>query len=113
MDKKHKKYTFMDKREAVMAAQRYVNTISETFPLCRALVFGSYAKGKQHSGSDIDVAVVMREISNLFDMQVHLMQLRSDSDLQIEPHAFRETDFDSDDPFVHEILQDSVELTVM
>ena len=102
----------MDKREAVMIAQRYVNTISAKYPLSRALVFGSYIKGKQHSGSDIDVAVVMREINNLFDTQVNLMQLRSDSDLLIEPHAFRESDFDSDDPFVYEILQDSVELTV-
>jgi predicted nucleotidyltransferase len=103
----------MDKREAVMAAQRYVNTISGKYPLSRAFVFGSYVKGKQHSGSDIDVAIVMREISNLFDMQVNLMQLRSDNDLQIEPHAFRENDFDSDDPFVYEILQDGIELSVL
>jgi predicted nucleotidyltransferase len=102
----------MDKREAIMVAQQYVNTVSEKYPLCRALIFGSYVKGKQHSGSDIDVAVVMRKINNLFDTQVDLMQLRGDSDLQIEPHAFRENDFDSDDPFVYEILQNSVELTV-
>ncbi|GHU91012.1 hypothetical protein FACS1894155_10130 [Bacteroidia bacterium] len=80
----------MDKREAVMAAQRYVNTISGKYQLSRALVFGSYVKGKQHSSSDIDVAIVMRQINNLFDTQVNLMQLRSDNDLQIEPHAFRE-----------------------
>jgi predicted nucleotidyltransferase len=102
----------MDKREAVMAAQRYVNTVNGKYPLCRALVFGSYVKGKQHSGSDIDVAVVMRQINNLFDTQVDLLQLRSDDDLQIEPHPFRESDFDSDDPFVYEILKDGIELSV-
>jgi predicted nucleotidyltransferase len=102
----------MDKREAVMAAQQYVNTVGGKYPLCRAFVFGSYVKGNQRPDSDIDVAVVMRDINNLFDTQVDLMQLRSNHDLQIEPHAFRENDFDSDDPFVYEILQDSVELIV-
>jgi predicted nucleotidyltransferase len=102
----------MDKKEAIIAAQHYVNTVRAKYPLTRALVFGSYAKGTHHAGSDIDVAVVMKSADNLFDAQVAVMHLRNDDDLMIEPHVFREKDFTADNPLVYEILQASVELNV-
>ena len=43
---------------------------------------------------------------------IDLLHLRKDEDLQIEPHPFRDTDFNTDDPFVNEILQASFELKV-
>jgi predicted nucleotidyltransferase len=102
----------MDKKDAITAAQRYVDMVSGKYPLVRALVFGSHIKGNQHPDSDIDVAVIVQNVNNLFDAQIDLMQLRGNEDLLIEPHLFRENDFDSDDPFVYEILRDSVELKV-
>jgi hypothetical protein len=36
--------------------------------------------------------------------------LRKDEDLQIEPHTFRDTDFNTDDPLVNEILSAGLEL---
>ena len=38
----------MDKREAIIAAQKYVNTVSKKYELVQAFVFGSYAKGNYH-----------------------------------------------------------------
>jgi predicted nucleotidyltransferase len=102
----------MDKRNAIVAAQQYVDAVGAKYPLTRALIFGSYARGNHHSNSDIDVAIVLKSADNLFDMQVALMHLRSDSDLLIEPHVFRETDFTPDNPLVYEILQAGVELSV-
>jgi predicted nucleotidyltransferase len=102
----------MDKKEAIMAAQHYVNIVCAKYSLTRALVFGSYAKGTHHANSDIDVAVVMKNADNLFDAQVALMRLRNDDDLMIEPHVFREKDFTADNPLVYEILQAGVELNV-
>jgi predicted nucleotidyltransferase len=95
-----------------MAAQQYVNAICAKYPLTRALVFGSYAKGTYHANSDIDVAVVLKNADNLFDTQVALMRLRNDDDLLIEPHVFREKEFTTDNPLVHEILQTGVALQV-
>jgi len=102
----------MDKREAITAAQNYINNVSKRYELTQAFVFGSYAKGNYYADSDIDVAVVLKNVNNLFDAQVDLLRLRNDEDLHIEPHTFRDTDFDTDDPFVYEILQKGVELKI-
>ena len=102
----------MDKRKAIIAAQNYINNVSKKYEITQALVFGSYAKGNYHANSDIDVAVVLKNVPNLFDAQIDLLHLRKDEDLQIEPHPFRDTDFNTDDPFVNEILQASFELKI-
>jgi predicted nucleotidyltransferase len=102
----------MDKKNAIRTAQQYVNAVRAKYPLTRALIFGSYAKGTYHADSDIDVAVVLKNVENLFDMQIALMHLRNDNDLLIEPHVFREKDFTADNPLVHEILQAGVVLNV-
>ena len=100
----------MDKREAIIVAQNYINNVSKILKIEQAFVFGSYAKGNYRSDSDIDVAVVLKNVHNLFDVQIDLLSLRRDTDLQIEPHPFRDTDFNTDDPFVNEILQTCFEL---
>ena len=102
----------MDKREAIKAAQNYVYNVSKKYELTRAFVFGSYAKGNYHADSDIDVAVILKNVPNLFDAQVDLLHMRRDEDLHIEPHTFRDADFNIDDPLVYEILQAGLELKV-
>ncbi|MDR2466316.1 MAG: nucleotidyltransferase domain-containing protein [Prevotellaceae bacterium] len=103
----------MDKKDAIETAQQYVYEVGAKYPLTRALVFGSFAKGTSHEDSDIDVAVVIKESDNIFDTQVDLMHMRRNDNLRIEPHAFREDDFDTDNPLVHEILQTGVALKIM
>ena len=103
----------MDKREAIMVAQNYINNVGKKYKLAQAFVFGSYAKDNYRSDSDIDVAVVLRNVPNLFDVQIDLLHLRKDEDLQIEPHPFRDIDFNTDDPFVNEILQAGFELKIV
>jgi len=102
----------MDKREAIRAAQNWVNSISAKYQLTQAFVFGSYAKGNYNAHSDIDVAVVMKDVDNLFDAQVDLLRLRKNNYLMIEPHTFRDADFNTDDPFVNEIARGGVKLQI-
>jgi len=102
----------MDKREVIASVQNYLNNVRQKYELVQAFVFGSYAKGNYHSDSDIDVAIVLKNVHNLFDVQIDLLHLRKDEDLQIEPHTFRDTDFNTDDPFVNEILQAGFELKI-
>ena len=99
-------------KEAVAAAQKYVDTVSTKYQLTQAFVFGSYAKGNYHAGSDIDVAVVLKNVSNLFDAQIDLLHMRNDDDLLIEPHTFRDTDFNNNDPLVNEILKANLKLEI-
>ena len=102
----------MDKRKAITKAQNYVDNVSKKYELVQAFVFGSYAKGNFRADSDIDVAIVLKNVRNLFDAQVDLLHMRQDEDLQIEPHTFRDTDFNTDDPLVHEILLAGLELEI-
>jgi predicted nucleotidyltransferase len=107
-----KDYQVMDKNTALKSARRYVNTVRKKYPVSRALLFGSHAKGNARMDSDIDIALVLHTVDNLFETAIELMQLRSDDDLLIEPHVFREQDFDTDDPLVYEILNSGEELTL-
>jgi len=70
----------------------------------KAYLFGSYAKGIIKADSDIDLAIIFENLSDTFDMQVQLMKLRRKFDTRIEPHAFRESDFDISNPLAKEIL---------
>ncbi|MBE9530535.1 MAG: nucleotidyltransferase domain-containing protein [Proteobacteria bacterium] len=95
----------MDKKEASEVARRYVDFIRNKNPnMKKAYLFGSYAKGIVKADSDIDLAIIFENLSDTFDMQVQLMKLRRKFDTRIEPHAFRESDFDISNPLAKEIL---------
>ena len=113
MDRKNIDYTIMDKRKAIKTAQQYINNVSVKYPITRALLFGSYVKGTSHDDSDIDIAVVVKDANNLFDTQIDLMHMRQNDNLLIEPHVFRENDFDTDNPFVYEIVQTGIDLKIL
>lgn len=75
-------------------------------------VFGSYAKGNSNQDSDIDLALIFKNLedSKRFDIQVQLMLLASQIDTRIEPHPLSHDDFHSDNPFVAEIKKTGFEL---
>jgi uncharacterized protein len=45
-------------------------------------------------------------------MQLELMRLRRKIDSRIEPHPFRERDFDISNPLVHEIVKYGQEIEI-
>jgi len=83
----------------------------EKYDLSKAYLFGSYARNNQHEESDIDLALVIRNLPDPFSAQVELMKLRRDFDLRIEPHPFRESDFSTQNPLVFEILKYGQEIS--
>jgi uncharacterized protein len=100
----------MDKTEAIKIAKKYLENVGNRYRIKSAILFGSFAQGTNHPESDIDLAIVFESIDDVFDMQVNLMQMRSDDDLLIEPHPFRLSDFTIADPLVNEILKKGIEL---
>ncbi|MCH7771328.1 MAG: nucleotidyltransferase domain-containing protein [Bacteroidetes bacterium] len=100
----------MDKKEAIKIAKRYVDSISEKYPIEKAILFGSFAKGTNHPDSDIDIAIVFKAVDDVIDMQIELMCLRSDDDLFIEPHPFTVSDFKITNPTVAEIMKNGIEI---
>jgi len=83
----------MDKKEAVTLVGKYVQSLKKTkFSFTKAYLFGSYARGNSHEDSDIDVALIMKNVEDRFFMEVELMKLRRNFDLRIEPHIIDEAD---------------------
>ena len=94
----------------IETAIRYIHSIPENLELKRAFLFGSYASGKAHPDSDIDIAVVIGHMDDFFSVQMQLMRLRRSIDLRIEPHPIWEGDFNIQNPFAYEIQRTGIEL---
>ena len=101
----------MDKETASQIARKYVEFIKKKDPnVKKTYIFGSYIKGTAKEDSDIDLAIIFKNLTDTFDMQVQLMKLRRKFDTRIEPHAFRESDFHISNPLANEILKTGLEI---
>ena len=102
----------MDKTDALKIAQMYAGAIKANYDYSKIILFGSYAKGNFNEDSDINIAVIFKDYSSLIDMQLELMRLRRKIDSRIEPHPFRESEFDSSNPLVNEIIKYGQEIII-
>ncbi len=100
----------MDKEEAIKIAKRYIGHISERYIIDNVFLFGSYAKGNHTNDSDIDLAIIFKEIDDIFNRRIELMQLRDNDELMIEPHPFLESDFNQSSPLASEVIKSGVKL---
>ena len=84
----------------------------ENYPFSAIYLFGSYAKGKAHKWSDIDVAVVSDKMRRNKDKNRFLLwYIWRDVDSMIEPHGFTVKDFeDINDPMVYEIRKTGIRI---
>ena len=94
----------MDKANVLNIAHKYAEVVKNSFDFQKLILFGSYAKGNQREDSDIDIAVVFSDYDNRLDLQLELMKLTRKVDTRIEPHPFREKEFEISNPFVNEII---------
>lgn len=77
----------------------------------RAIVFGSYAKGKAGKWSDIDIALVSKDFTGVrfYDRKkINRCLIKIDS--KIEIHPFRPEDFTSDNFFVEQIIKEGIDI---
>jgi predicted nucleotidyltransferase len=102
----------MDKTDALNIAQKYAQALRNSFDFKKMFLFGSYVKGNPREDSDIDIAVVFSDYANRIDRQVELMKLTRLIDTRIEPHPFREKEFEPSNPFVNEIVTYGTEVTI-
>ena len=101
----------MDKKQAPDVAVKYATFLRKINPsIKKVYLFGSYAKGTASDNSDIDLAIIFDNLSDVFDMQVELMKMRRKFDTRIEPHPFSESDFSDSHPLAKEILNNGVEV---
>jgi len=80
--------------------------------LKKAFLFGSFSQGKEREDSDIDIAIVLGNMTDFFKTQMDLMRIRRNIDLRIEPHPICEKDFNSSNPFANEIQNTGIEIII-
>jgi predicted nucleotidyltransferase len=90
----------------------FIKQIPKELGVKKSYLFGSYAKGTQREESDIDIAVVLGNMHDFFEVQMLLMRLRRKIDLRIEPHPIKEQDFNNSNPFAYEITTTGIELNL-
>lgn len=101
----------MDK-ETDRKIKAYINAVAQEYPdLAHVYLFGSFVNGKENQDSDIDLALVIKGLTDAdkFDTQVKLMLLAANFDTRIEPHPYSMEDF-IDNPFALEIQKTGKEI---
>jgi len=101
----------MDQKTAFQIVKKYIKFLKENkYNIQKAYIFGSFATGKFNEDSDIDLAIIFKNLENGFTTQIDLMKLRRKFDTRIEPHPFDEVDFTISNPFAKEILQTGIQI---
>ena len=95
----------MDKSDVIKVVEKFAEAVKNKYDYKNLILFGSFAKGTGTENSDIDIAVVFSDYSDSINMQLELMRLRRNIDSRIEPHPFKEIDFNYTNPIVNEILK--------
>lgn len=93
-------------------AEKFVSLIPENLGVKKSYLFGSYAKGMEREESDIDVAIVLENMTDFYTIQLLLMRLRRKIDLRIEPHPISASEFVNTNPFAYEIQNTGIEIDI-
>jgi predicted nucleotidyltransferase len=94
----------------IETVKNYLMLIPSDFGVRKVYLFGSFARGNEREESDIDVAIILNNMSDFFYTQRQLMKLRRTVDLRIEPHPINEKDFNATNPFAFEIQKTGIEI---
>jgi len=87
------------------------NLRKDRLPIKKVILFGSYAKGRQHKWSDIDLCVISPKFKNAFSAMQYLWLKRlNDHGNVIEPVGFSPKDFKEGSSLINEIKQTGIEI---
>ena len=96
----------MDKKQAIILAQKYKELVAEKLPVKALYLYGSYSKGDYRKDSDIDIAdVVERLADNYFEDTPLLWKLKRKVSNLIEPVLLTE---DMNNPLYRDVTQTGI-----
>ncbi|MFH1296690.1 MAG: nucleotidyltransferase domain-containing protein [Bacteroidota bacterium] len=105
MDTENKELQKLDQEGAFKIIRQYLQLIkSRGIPVEEAYIFGSYVRGNFNEHSDIDVALVISDMTDRIATQTELLKLGRNFDYIVEPHPFDKSEFNHFHPLTNEIL---------
>jgi len=98
-------------RKSNKIAKRFINLIIKKFNLKKIIIFGSFARGDYHKGSDLDLIIVGEFKERFIDRIGKIIEL-NDSDLEIEAMVYTEEEFQrmiqERRPFIEQVLEEGI-----
>jgi hypothetical protein len=99
----------LDRREEILRGlERLVRRLQATLSLEQTLLFGSFATGKIHEGSDIDL-VLVGQFTERFHERIYRVLELNDENLPIEPLCYTPDELEAmireENPFILEVLR--------
>ncbi|MDW8120392.1 MAG: nucleotidyltransferase domain-containing protein [Chloroflexota bacterium] len=98
--------------EYAQRLEAFVRLLKATYPVQKVILFGSFARGEVHEGSDIDL-VIIGDFGERFPYRADAI-LRLAGDLPIEPLVYTPQEWEQmlreGNPFAEEVLRTGKEL---
>ena len=103
------------KDEVIALIRTFVEDLRRDFPINRAFLFGSYARGQIKDYSDIDLALICPAITsaNSFELNQKIFHRAMLFNVELEPICFSPEEFEQEQlPIIQDIKQSGVEIAV-
>lgn len=98
-------------RKSNKIVKRFINLIVKKFNLKKIIIFGSFARGDCHKGSDLDLIIVGEFKERFIDRIGKIIEL-NDSDLEIDAMVYTEEEFQKmikeRRPFMEQALEEGI-----
>lgn len=98
-------------RKTNKIVKRFINLIIKKFNLKKIIIFGSFARGDYHKGSDLDLVIVGEFKERFIDRIGKIIEL-NDSDLEINAMVYTEEEFQKmikeRRPFIEQALEEGI-----
>ncbi len=79
----------------------------------KVILFGSYARNTAHKWSDVDLALVSDDFSDMGWDDRGKISMANIKFADIEPHMFNSAYFEKGDPFIEEIIKTGKEISLV
>ena len=91
--------------------KKYVEKISQYYKIEEIILFGSYAKGTENEDSDIDIAIISSDFSDIIEDGAKLIGFTWKIDTRIEPHPITTEDYKKvSNPFIREVVDTGIKV---
>ena len=96
-------------RKSNKIVKQFINLIIKKFNLKKVIIFGSFARGDYHKGSDLDLIIVGEFKERFIDRIGKIIEL-NESDLEIDAMVYTEDEFQKmikeRRPFIEQVLDE-------